>query len=195
MPAETFKGILETVPSRLTQIGATLADETRSNILTVLMDDRARTGGELARYAGVAPSTASEHLSKLLDAGLVTIEAQGSVMGSLIDAYASDDYASFFEPKQLKILDSTLEQLNQLIGVPARVYPGAVDPFESPASDLLVGVDGHDVTSSMKRAIRLTAPAKEEGGLRRQAETPNTAKRPHPPRCSRLFVEGLGGGS
>ncbi len=54
-----------------------MADETRSNILTVLMDDRARTGGELARYAGVAPSTASEHLSKLLDAGLVAIEAQG----------------------------------------------------------------------------------------------------------------------
>ncbi len=77
MSAETFDGIVDTVPSRLTQIGAILADETRSNILTVLMDDRARTGGELARHAGVAPSTASEHLSKLLDAGLVAIEAQG----------------------------------------------------------------------------------------------------------------------
>lgn len=41
------------------------------------MDGRARTGGELARQVGVAPSTASEHLSRLLDAQFVTVEAQG----------------------------------------------------------------------------------------------------------------------
>jgi len=41
------------------------------------MDGRAHTGGELARLVGVSPSTASEHLSKLLDAGLVSVEAQG----------------------------------------------------------------------------------------------------------------------
>lgn len=62
---------------RLTRIGALLADETRARVLTVLTDGRARTGGELARYAGVAPSTASEHLSRLLDAGLVRVDAQG----------------------------------------------------------------------------------------------------------------------
>jgi DNA-binding transcriptional ArsR family regulator len=62
---------------QLTRIGALLADQTRSQFLTVLMDGRARTGGELARQAAVAPSTASEHLSRLLDAGLITVEAQG----------------------------------------------------------------------------------------------------------------------
>jgi DNA-binding transcriptional ArsR family regulator len=31
----------------------------------------------LARHAGVAPSTASEHLAHLLDAGLLAVEAQG----------------------------------------------------------------------------------------------------------------------
>lgn len=55
----------------LTHIGALLADRTRSSLLAVLMDGRARTGGELARQLGVAPSTASEHLSRLLDAGFV----------------------------------------------------------------------------------------------------------------------------
>jgi DNA-binding transcriptional ArsR family regulator len=63
--------------SQLAAIGALLANDTRAGILTVLMDGRAHTGGELARHLGVSPSTASEHLSKLLDAGLVSIEAQG----------------------------------------------------------------------------------------------------------------------
>ncbi len=54
-----------------------LADDTRAEILTVLMDGRAHTGSELARHVGVAPSTTSEHLSKLLDAGLVAVEPQG----------------------------------------------------------------------------------------------------------------------
>jgi len=61
----------------LTHVGALLADRTRASLLTVLIDDRARTGGELARLVGVAPSTASEHLSRLLDAGFVTVESQG----------------------------------------------------------------------------------------------------------------------
>jgi DNA-binding transcriptional ArsR family regulator len=63
--------------SALTHIGAVLADQTRSSLLTVLMDGRARTGGELARLVGVAPSTMSQHLSRLLDARFVAVEAQG----------------------------------------------------------------------------------------------------------------------
>ena len=35
------------------------------------------TTGELARHTGVATSTASEHVGRLLDAGLVVVEAQG----------------------------------------------------------------------------------------------------------------------
>jgi DNA-binding transcriptional ArsR family regulator len=63
--------------SYLAAIGGLLADRTRAELLSVLLDGRAWTGGELARAVGVAPSTASEHLSKLLDAGLVTVEPQG----------------------------------------------------------------------------------------------------------------------
>jgi DNA-binding transcriptional ArsR family regulator len=64
------------VPS-LTHLGSLLADETRASMLEVLMDGRARSVGELARLVGVVPSTASEHLSRLLDAGFVAVEAQG----------------------------------------------------------------------------------------------------------------------
>lgn len=63
--------------SQLSIIGSLLADDTRAEILTLLMDGRAHTGSELARHIGVAPSTTSEHMSKLLDAGMVAVEAQG----------------------------------------------------------------------------------------------------------------------
>jgi DNA-binding transcriptional ArsR family regulator len=61
----------------MARLGSLLGDETRSEILLALMDGRAHTGGELTRLVGVTASTASEHLSKLLDAGLVSVEAQG----------------------------------------------------------------------------------------------------------------------
>jgi DNA-binding transcriptional ArsR family regulator len=61
----------------LAHLGSLLADGTRASMLAVLMDGRARSAGELARLVGVAPSTASEHLSRLLDAHFVAVEVQG----------------------------------------------------------------------------------------------------------------------
>ncbi len=54
-----------------------MADETRAGFLLALLDGRAWTAGELARRAGVAASTASEHLGKLVTGGLLTEERQG----------------------------------------------------------------------------------------------------------------------
>lgn len=61
----------------LAALGSLMAHETRAELLTVLMDGRAHTGTELARHLRVAPSTVSEHLTRLLDAGIVTVAAQG----------------------------------------------------------------------------------------------------------------------
>src|ERR1700720_1371270 len=58
-------------------IAALLGDPARANMLTALMHGQALTATELAQEAGVAPSTASGHLGKLEDAGLVGIEKQG----------------------------------------------------------------------------------------------------------------------
>ena len=56
---------------------AVLADRSRASMCLALLDGRAWTAGELARHAGVARSTASEHLSVLVAAGVLTEERQG----------------------------------------------------------------------------------------------------------------------
>ncbi|MFD4941185.1 ArsR/SmtB family transcription factor [Streptomyces sp. NPDC058239] len=62
---------------RLAALATLLADETRAAFCLALLDGRAWTAGELARYASVAPSTASEHLGKLVAGGLLAEERQG----------------------------------------------------------------------------------------------------------------------
>ncbi|MFG2900564.1 ArsR/SmtB family transcription factor [Streptomyces zaomyceticus] len=63
--------------SDLAALAALFADETRAAFLLALLDGRAWTAGELARHAGVAPSTASEHLGKLVTGGVLAEERQG----------------------------------------------------------------------------------------------------------------------
>ncbi len=54
-----------------------LSDPTRCRVLLALGDGRALSASVLANEAGVAPSTASEHLGKLLDAELLAVESHG----------------------------------------------------------------------------------------------------------------------
>ncbi|MFH8939259.1 ArsR/SmtB family transcription factor [Streptomyces griseosporeus] len=61
----------------LARLAGLIADETRAACLLALLDGRAWTAGELARHAGVAASTLSEHLGKLVAGGLLAEERQG----------------------------------------------------------------------------------------------------------------------
>ncbi|MEY9926469.1 DNA-binding transcriptional ArsR family regulator [Catenulispora sp. GP43] len=54
-----------------------LADGTRATFCLALLDGRAWTPTELARHAGVAPSTATEHLNAMVAGGLLAEERQG----------------------------------------------------------------------------------------------------------------------
>lgn len=58
-------------------VAAMIGDPARSNMLLALMSGLSLTAAELAREAGVTPSTASGHLAKLKDAGLVLGKRQG----------------------------------------------------------------------------------------------------------------------
>jgi DNA-binding transcriptional ArsR family regulator len=57
---------------------ATLAgDPARAGMLHALMDGRALTASELAAVAGITAQTASGHLSRMVTAGLLSVEQQG----------------------------------------------------------------------------------------------------------------------
>lgn len=56
---------------------ALLGEPARAKLLTALADGRALPASTLAGEAGVAASTVSGHLAKLLAAGMVTVEAHG----------------------------------------------------------------------------------------------------------------------
>jgi DNA-binding transcriptional ArsR family regulator len=58
-------------------VGALLAEPSRAKILMALADGRALPASVLAAEAGVAASTASEHLGRLVDGGLLAVEAHG----------------------------------------------------------------------------------------------------------------------
>jgi DNA-binding transcriptional ArsR family regulator len=59
------------------EVAALAGDPARAAMLHALMDGRALTATELATVAGVAPQTASGHLGKLTEAGLLIVEKQG----------------------------------------------------------------------------------------------------------------------
>jgi len=63
--------------ANIAAIASVLADPGRCRVLAALGDGRALPASLLAGEAGVAPSTASEHLSRLVGAGLLSVERHG----------------------------------------------------------------------------------------------------------------------
>ncbi|MFJ5270257.1 ArsR/SmtB family transcription factor [Streptomyces sp. NPDC088358] len=90
----------------LAALAGMIADETRAVFLLALLDGRAWTAGELARHAEVAPSTASEHLGRLVAGGLLAEERQG-------------------RHRYVRLADSRVAQLVEDLA--AQVAPGAAE--------------------------------------------------------------------
>jgi DNA-binding transcriptional ArsR family regulator len=74
-PSPAYRGHMETVA--LAQVAAVLADPSRAAMCLAMLDGRAWTVGELARACGIGPSTASEHVARLREAGFVSGARQG----------------------------------------------------------------------------------------------------------------------
>lgn len=64
-------------PAALARLASLLADPARAAMVQAMMAGQALTAGELARAASVTPPTATAHLAKLVDGGLVAVHAQG----------------------------------------------------------------------------------------------------------------------
>ena len=61
----------------VSQAAALFAVPVRADMLLLLADRQCCSAGELAAAASVSPSTASGHLTYLLDNGLLTVERHG----------------------------------------------------------------------------------------------------------------------
>lgn len=95
----------------IAKIGALLGDNTRARMLSTLMHGKALTASELAREAGVTAQTATSHLAKLENGGLLTLRKQGRHKYFTL---ASEEIAALLET--LMGLSAGNEALKTLIG-------------------------------------------------------------------------------
>lgn len=96
-------------------IAALIGDHARATMLTALMGGEALTATELSAEANVTKQTASSHLNKLLDAGLVSVQAQGR-----------HRYFQLAAPDVATLLESLMGVAHRTRAVRAR--PGPRDP-------------------------------------------------------------------
>src|ERR1700688_3197897 len=65
------------IQAGISRIAALLADPAREAMLVALADGRALPAGELAKLAGITPQSASGHLRKMIEGGIVSVWSQG----------------------------------------------------------------------------------------------------------------------
>jgi DNA-binding transcriptional ArsR family regulator len=65
------------VQAGFSRIAALLADPAREAMLVALADGRALPAGELAKAAGITPQSASGHLRKMIEGGILSVWSQG----------------------------------------------------------------------------------------------------------------------
>ncbi|MEM7073397.1 MAG: winged helix-turn-helix domain-containing protein [Pseudomonadota bacterium] len=78
----------------IARIAALIGDPARANMLVALMQGAALTATELSREAGVTIQTASSHLAKLVEGGLIGLRRQGRHKYFRL---ANDEVASLIE--------------------------------------------------------------------------------------------------
>src|SRR6516162_1568705 len=61
----------------IAEIATLVADPARATMVSALLDGRALTASELAFAARITPQTASSHLAKLTEAGLLSVVRDG----------------------------------------------------------------------------------------------------------------------
>lgn len=79
----------------IAEVAALLGDPARANMMFAVKEDGVIAAGDLSIVAGIAPSTASEHLAKLCQAGLLKMTARGRRR-----------YYSLADPKIAEVLEA-----------------------------------------------------------------------------------------
>lgn len=88
------RSMRSTSDRELVQVAGVIGEPARAAMLSALLGGQELSAGELARRAGVAPATATAHLARLVDGGLVTRRQVGR---HRYFALASGDVAAALE--------------------------------------------------------------------------------------------------
>ena len=152
----------------LAALGAVLSEPARAKMLLALADGRALPATTLAAEAGVAASTASAHLSRLLDAGLLAVRQQGRhryyqlagpPVGELIETLArlapAAPVRSLREGTRAHALRRARSCYDHLAGrLGVAVFAGLID------QEFVIGGDGrHDPDTALRD--RLSSPGRD----------------------------------
>jgi len=139
--------------ANMVEVAALVGDTARATMLAALMGGQALTGGELAYLAHISRPTASEHLTKLVEARLLAITKQGRFR-----------YYRIASPLVAKMLESI--KLVAALEVPPRYQPRSITDdalrFARTCYDHLAGQVGVAITDALTAGgyINLT----EDGG-------------------------------
>jgi len=93
------------VEENFVQLSALICEPTRARLLWNLLDGRAYTASELAIVGDISSTSASNHLSKLLEADIIKVELQGR-----------HRYYSFSKPEVAYVVESLASLANAQSG-------------------------------------------------------------------------------
>ncbi len=124
----------------IARIASLVGDPARANMLTVLMGGTALTASELALEAGVSLPTASSHLSKLMEGGLLSLASQGR-----------HRYYGLAGPQVAGMIESIIG-VAEAVG-PKRVRPGPRDTAMRVARVCYDHLAGEQAVSMLDRLV------------------------------------------
>jgi DNA-binding transcriptional ArsR family regulator len=142
-------------PDVVARVAGLLADPARARILLTLLDGSTRPAGELAFAANVSAQSASAHLAKLVEGGLLSLQAQGR--------------HRYFRISSAEVA-STLESLGSLsMALPPRRPRGPTIPKSAPVQflhartcyDHLAGEMAVQICAAMLKARWLRAEGQD----------------------------------
>lgn len=174
---------------------ALIGDSTRARMLLALLDGRPRAAGDLAREAGVSAATASQHLARLLDGGLLSVSASGRhrfyALASAQVAEALETLATISPRRPVRSLRqanagellhharSCYDHLAGRVGVlvsDALVERGAIAPLAAGEVGTLLERD-HPLLAALGVAVPVEAPETRRAVVRGCLDW--TERRPH----------------
>jgi DNA-binding transcriptional ArsR family regulator len=148
----------ETYP--IASVAELIGEPARAAMLIALLDGRGLPAGELALLAGISAQSASGHLSKLVDGGLLAVQSEGRHRYFKI---ASADVAH------------AMEALGTIATVPRTLMPRAIreiNPLRNARTcyDHLAGRVAVDLTSALERAKVIRPCGERDYELGREGE-------------------------